>query len=74
MWKDRGPGVKILWLWTIGTAAVLVTSVVRTRLQDMGPQFSNDPQRRPQNHEAAAESETIADDNPPAGVAAGRDD
>lgn len=20
MWKDRGPGVKILWLWAIGTA------------------------------------------------------
>ncbi|KAJ8558442.1 hypothetical protein K7X08_005208 [Anisodus acutangulus] len=35
MWKDRGPGVKILWLWAIGTAGILVTSVVRTRLRDM---------------------------------------
>ena len=21
MWKDKSPGVKILWIWTIGTAA-----------------------------------------------------
>ncbi|GJX12889.1 hypothetical protein Tco_0204647 [Tanacetum coccineum] len=21
MWKDKSPGVKILWVWTIGTAA-----------------------------------------------------
>ncbi|KAL6516812.1 hypothetical protein OROHE_018100 [Orobanche hederae] len=35
MWKDKSPGLKILWLWTFGTAAVLVTSVVRTRMRDM---------------------------------------
>ncbi|KAA8538875.1 hypothetical protein F0562_025567 [Nyssa sinensis] len=35
MLKDMAPGVKILWLWTIGTAAVLVTNVARTRLRDM---------------------------------------
>ncbi|KAG5611482.1 hypothetical protein H5410_022763 [Solanum commersonii] len=72
MWKDRGPGVKILWLWAIGTAgsipflllhflrftffpktsvsssffAVLVTSVVRTRLRDM-EQFMNVQQQTP---------------------------
>ncbi|XAR59182.1 hypothetical protein NMG60_11014877 [Bertholletia excelsa] len=35
MFKDKSPGVKILWLWTIGTAAILVTNVARTRLRDM---------------------------------------
>ncbi|CAL5364827.1 unnamed protein product [Camellia sinensis] len=35
MFKDKSPGVKILWIWTIGTAAILVTNVVRTRLKDM---------------------------------------
>ncbi|KAL6565282.1 hypothetical protein OROGR_002233 [Orobanche gracilis] len=35
MWKDKSPGLKILWLWAFGTAAVLVTSVMRTRMRDM---------------------------------------
>ncbi|GMP21790.1 hypothetical protein CsSME_00000072 [Camellia sinensis var. sinensis] len=35
MFKDKSPGVKILWIWTIGTAAIMVTNVVRTRLKDM---------------------------------------
>ncbi|KAL6977577.1 hypothetical protein U1Q18_026371 [Sarracenia purpurea var. burkii] len=35
MFKDKSPGVKILWLWAIGTAAILVTNVARTRLRDM---------------------------------------
>nr|XP_010319738.1 uncharacterized protein LOC101254784 [Solanum lycopersicum] len=46
MWKDRGPGVKILWLWAIGTAGILVTSVVRTRLRDM-EEFMNAQQQTP---------------------------
>ncbi|MCD7453864.1 hypothetical protein HAX54_022423 [Datura stramonium] len=46
MWKDRGPGVKILWLWAIGTAGILVTSVVRTRLRDM-EQLMNAQQQTP---------------------------
>ncbi|KVI07553.1 hypothetical protein Ccrd_014125 [Cynara cardunculus var. scolymus] len=35
MWKDKSPGVKILWLWTIGTAAVLVANVATSRVRDM---------------------------------------
>ncbi|GMG99937.1 hypothetical protein Nepgr_001777 [Nepenthes gracilis] len=35
MFRDKPAGVKILWLWTIGTAGVLVTNVVRTRLKDL---------------------------------------
>ncbi|CAN4099895.1 unnamed protein product [Withania somnifera] len=46
MWKDRGPGVKILWLWAFGTAGILVTSVVRTRLRDM-EQLMNAQQQTP---------------------------
>ncbi|CAN1769681.1 hypothetical protein LINPERHAP1_LOCUS11370 [Linum perenne] len=33
--RETSPGLKILWFWTLGTAAVLVTTVVRTRLRDM---------------------------------------
>ncbi|KAL5723168.1 hypothetical protein ACHQM5_006593 [Ranunculus cassubicifolius] len=35
MLRDKNPGLKILWLWTIGTAGVLVASVVTTRMRDM---------------------------------------
>ncbi|CAH1446514.1 unnamed protein product [Lactuca virosa] len=35
MWKEKSPGVKILWIWTIGTAAVLVTNVATSRVRDM---------------------------------------
>ncbi|KAD4584088.1 hypothetical protein R6Q59_037034 [Mikania micrantha] len=35
MWKDKSPGVKILWVWTIGTAAVLVANVATNRVRDM---------------------------------------
>ncbi|KAF3791751.1 hypothetical protein EJ110_NYTH13666 [Nymphaea thermarum] len=31
----KNPGVRILWLWAIGTAGVLVTTVVKSRLRDM---------------------------------------
>ncbi|XP_020088546.1 uncharacterized protein LOC109710416 [Ananas comosus] len=34
-WGEKSPGLKILWIWTLGTAAILVTNVVRTRLHDM---------------------------------------
>ncbi|KAG8380312.1 hypothetical protein BUALT_Bualt06G0002500 [Buddleja alternifolia] len=46
MWKDKSPGLKILWLWTFGTAAVLVTNVVRTRVRDMD-QFTNSQDQTP---------------------------
>ncbi|KAK9291572.1 hypothetical protein L1049_019520 [Liquidambar formosana] len=42
--RETSPGLKILWVWTIGTAAVLVTSVVRTRLRDMEKVMNTDEQ------------------------------
>ncbi|MED6222018.1 hypothetical protein PIB30_060456 [Stylosanthes scabra] len=33
--KEKSPGLKILWLWTFGTAAVLVGNALRTTLRDM---------------------------------------
>ncbi|KDP26872.1 hypothetical protein JCGZ_18030 [Jatropha curcas] len=42
--REKSPGLKILWLWTIGTAAILVTSVVRTRLRDMEQQMNAEQQ------------------------------
>ncbi|KAL8171841.1 hypothetical protein V2J09_023645 [Rumex salicifolius] len=34
-WKDKPPGLKILWIWAFGTAGIMVTSVMRSRMQEM---------------------------------------
>ncbi|KAL9252614.1 hypothetical protein AKJ16_DCAP12748, partial [Drosera capensis] len=34
-WGEKPTGIKILWIWTIGTAVVLLGNSVRTRLKDM---------------------------------------
>lgn len=47
MWTDKSPGVKILWLWTIGTAAILVANVATTRMRDLQKQM-NDQDSTPQ--------------------------
>ncbi|KAF9668302.1 hypothetical protein SADUNF_Sadunf15G0114700 [Salix dunnii] len=44
--RETSPGLKILWLWTIGTAGILVTSVVRTRLKDMEQMMNTDQQQQ----------------------------
>ncbi|XP_030472299.2 uncharacterized protein LOC115690177 [Syzygium oleosum] len=56
MARETSPGLKILWLWTFGTAAVLVTSVVRTRMQDMEKLMNADPDHHhpPQHRSDAA--------------------
>ncbi|XP_068648570.1 uncharacterized protein [Aristolochia californica] len=45
MFGGKSPGVTILWLWTIGTAAVLVTNVARTRLRDMESVLNQEQQQ-----------------------------
>ncbi|GKV40160.1 hypothetical protein SLA2020_328200 [Shorea laevis] len=52
--EKMSPGVKILWLWTIGTAAILVTNVVRTRIRDM-EQMMN-PQQQQQKESNLSDS------------------
>ncbi|CAJ2639111.1 unnamed protein product [Trifolium pratense] len=32
--REKSPGVKILWIWTFGTAAILIANVMRTRITD----------------------------------------
>ncbi|EPS65261.1 hypothetical protein M569_09518, partial [Genlisea aurea] len=33
--RDKSPGLKILWVWTFGTAAVLVANVASTRMRQL---------------------------------------
>ncbi|KAH1038189.1 hypothetical protein J1N35_039932 [Gossypium stocksii] len=44
--EKTSPGLKILWVWTIGTAAILVTNVMRTRLRDMETVMSAQQQQQ----------------------------
>ncbi|XP_062005296.1 uncharacterized protein LOC133722414 [Rosa rugosa] len=60
MWRDKPPGLKILWVWTLGTAAVLVANVVRTRMRDMDTLMNNTEQHHHQQQQAAAaDTETL---------------
>ncbi|CAI0376210.1 unnamed protein product [Linum tenue] len=69
--RETSPGLKILWIWTIGTAAVLVTSVVRTRMRDM-EQFMNTEQQPHHNqqqqlepNETSSGESIVLEDSPP---------
>ncbi|KAH9607689.1 hypothetical protein KSS87_010952 [Heliosperma pusillum] len=53
MWKDKPTGVKILWVWTIGTAVVLLTTVTRTRVRDM-EKFINESEQQQQYKEGVS--------------------
>ncbi|TQD94169.1 hypothetical protein C1H46_020217 [Malus baccata] len=58
--RELSPGLKILWVWTLGTAAVLVTSVVRTRMRDMENLINTEQQQQqqpqPQQRDTAADT------------------
>uniref|UniRef100_A0A1J3HQP7 Uncharacterized protein n=1 Tax=Noccaea caerulescens TaxID=107243 RepID=A0A1J3HQP7_NOCCA len=60
MGREKSPGLKILWVWTLGTAAILVTSVVRTRMQDM-ESMMNQEQAPKQNHNTSAGDSVLTD-------------
>ncbi|KAI3975324.1 hypothetical protein MKX01_033564 [Papaver californicum] len=69
MFKDKSPGLKILWIWTFGTAAVLVTSVMKTRIQDMEKFMYTEEQQQPQLKEqrlpvSPSDPTTFTDDVP----------
>ncbi|OIW13119.1 hypothetical protein TanjilG_08152 [Lupinus angustifolius] len=50
MRKDKSPGLKILWIWTFGTAAILVANVMRNSIRNMETTLGN---AEPQQHNAA---------------------
>ncbi|KAL0732377.1 hypothetical protein Bca4012_008586 [Brassica carinata] len=61
MGREKSPGLKILWVWTIGTAAILVASVVRTRMHDMETMM-NQEQAPKQNQNVAASRSVLTDE------------
>ncbi|WOL03702.1 hypothetical protein Cni_G12422 [Canna indica] len=53
-WREKSPGLKILWVWTIGTAGVLIANVVTTRLRDVDKLLKEEDAMRSQLDPAAA--------------------
>ncbi|KAL4294308.1 hypothetical protein HN51_045130 [Arachis hypogaea] len=43
--KEKSPGLKILWLWTFGTAAVLVGNAFWTIIRDMDAPMNVEQQK-----------------------------
>ncbi|AEE27929.1 basic leucine zipper/W2 domain protein [Arabidopsis thaliana] len=64
MGREKSPGLKILWVWTIGTAAILVTSVVRTRMQDMQTMMNQNQEQAPKENQngSAGDSSVLMDE------------
>ncbi|CAA0170666.1 hypothetical protein AtNW77_Chr1g0005801 [Arabidopsis thaliana] len=64
MGREKSPGLKILWVWTIGTAAILVTSVVRTRMQDMQTMMNQNQEQAPKENQngGAGDSSVLMDE------------
>ncbi|KAI4302053.1 hypothetical protein L6164_035271 [Bauhinia variegata] len=58
MAREKSPGLKILWLWTIGTAAILVTSVVRSRLRDLENVLNAEQQQQPEPQKTTSISDS----------------
>ncbi|KAG6477311.1 hypothetical protein ZIOFF_066564 [Zingiber officinale] len=63
-WSEKSPGLKILWIWTIGTAAVLVTNVFTARIREMDKILNEEDALRSKTDPAAASSQEhiIADE------------
>ncbi|KAF8103999.1 hypothetical protein N665_0181s0021 [Sinapis alba] len=62
MRREKSPGLKILWVWTLGTAAILVASVVRTRMHDMETIMNNQEQAPKQNQNITASRSVLTDE------------
>ncbi|KAL9234869.1 hypothetical protein vseg_009687 [Gypsophila vaccaria] len=67
MWKNKPTGIKILWVWTIGTAVVLLTTVSRPRTRGMETLVDNaERQQQQQQHYregAASAVDSVMTDN-----------
>ncbi|KHN13693.1 hypothetical protein D0Y65_030326 [Glycine soja] len=57
--EPKSLGVKILWIWTFGTAAILVTNVMRTRIREMETLMNAEQQQ----HDVATTDSSFISDN-----------
>ncbi|KAL2337124.1 hypothetical protein Fmac_011570 [Flemingia macrophylla] len=66
--EPKSLGVKILWLWTFGTAAILVTNVMRSRIRDLETLMNAEQQQQQQDVSTAdsllVDTPTLPSDDP----------
>ncbi|CAK8565042.1 unnamed protein product [Lathyrus sativus] len=51
--REKSPGLKILWIWTFGTAAILIANVMRTGLRDFQSAMKAEEQEQQQRNDSA---------------------
>ncbi|CAM8945879.1 hypothetical protein QQ045_015189 [Rhodiola kirilowii] len=44
--EGKSPGLKILWVWTLGTAAILIASGVRSSMREMEAMMQSDEKQK----------------------------
>uniref|UniRef100_A0A7N0U6U5 Uncharacterized protein n=1 Tax=Kalanchoe fedtschenkoi TaxID=63787 RepID=A0A7N0U6U5_KALFE len=44
--EKKSPGLKILWAWTLGTAAILIASGVRSSMREMEAMMQSDEKQK----------------------------
>ncbi|TVU16440.1 hypothetical protein EJB05_40005 [Eragrostis curvula] len=62
-WSQKSPGLKILWIWTLGTAAIMVGGVVRMRVNDLQKMFREEEEAAAAAAATAASNERVLKDD-----------
>ncbi|KAK2440266.1 basic leucine zipper/W2 domain protein [Trifolium repens] len=57
--REKSPGVKILWIWTFGTAAILIANVMRTRIRDFQSVMDAEEQKQQQQQQQQNDNESV---------------
>ncbi|KAF6144323.1 hypothetical protein GIB67_024550 [Kingdonia uniflora] len=62
MREKKSPGLKILWVWTFGTFAILIGSVMRNKMRDM-ENLINSQEPNNQTQPPAQDAAVVLDDD-----------
>ncbi|CAL5201695.1 unnamed protein product [Lathyrus oleraceus] len=57
--REKSPGLKIIWIWTFGTAAILIANVMRTGIRDFQSAMKAEEQEQQQQQQN--DSATVID-------------
>ncbi|PNX97269.1 hypothetical protein L195_g020495 [Trifolium pratense] len=60
--REKSPGVKILWIWTFGTAAILIANVMRTRITDFQSVMDAQEQQQQQQQQQQQNDNGISEE------------
>ncbi|GAU12616.1 hypothetical protein TSUD_121070 [Trifolium subterraneum] len=60
--REKSPGLKILWIWTFGTAAILIANVMRTRITDFQSVMDAEEQQQQQQQQQQQKDNGISEE------------